>query len=86
MPVQRFRDLDEARRALWVAPGDPALPDRIRRLWRFSARLTKPSVPRGVLRFRTIEEANAERERRLKTRVEALLVERGARGSPGSPG
>lgn len=77
MPVQRFRDLDEARRALWVAPDDPTLPGRIRRLWHFSARLTKPCVPRGVLRFRTIEEANAERERRVKARIDGLLAERG---------
>jgi hypothetical protein len=32
VPVHRFRDLDEARRALRVDRSDPALPDRIRRL------------------------------------------------------
>ena len=76
MPVRRFRDLDEARRALWVAPGDPALADRIRRLWRFSARLAALSAPRGLHRFRTIEEANADRERWVTDRVRALLAER----------
>lgn len=76
MPVQRFRDLDAARRALWTAPNDPALPDRIRRLWRFSARLTRPSAARGVRRFRTIAEANAERAYRLQARIEALRAER----------
>lgn len=78
MPVQRFRDLDEARRALWISPDDPNLANRIRRLWRFSARLAKPSVFRGIRRFRGIEEANAEREHRVQDRVRALLTERTA--------
>lgn len=81
MPVQRFRDLDAARRALRVAPNDPTLPDRIRRLWRLSARLTTPAVMRGVRRFHTIEEANAERAHRVRTRVATLLAERAAGAS-----
>ena len=80
MPIHRFRDLDEARRALWSTSDDPALADRIRRLWRFTARLARPSAPRGLRRFRTIEEANAEREGRITERVHALLAERAAAG------
>jgi hypothetical protein len=53
VPVQRFRDLDEARRSLWTGSDDPGLAERIRRLWRFSTRLAKPCAPRGILRFRT---------------------------------
>jgi hypothetical protein len=79
-PVHRFHDLDDARRALWVAGDDPALANRIRRLWRFSARLVRASAARGVRRFRTIEEANAERERRIHDRVQALLAERAGSG------
>jgi hypothetical protein len=78
VPVQKFRDLDAARRALWVDPRDPALPDRMRRLWRFSARLARPNLPRGLHRFRSIEEANAERKRRETERVRALRAERQA--------
>ena len=78
MPVHRFRDLDDARRALWVGSDDPALPNRIRHLWRFSARLAQPAASRGVRRFHTIEEANAERERRIQHRILMLLVERAA--------
>ena len=76
MPVQRFRSLDEAHRALWVAPDDPALVSRIRNLWRFSARLLERRIPRGVRRFASIEAANAERERWVEERVNALLGER----------
>lgn len=80
MPVYRFRAFEDARRALWTAVGDPALPDRIRRLWRFSARLASPCARRGVQRFRTIEDANAERDRRVQERVDALRMSR--RGAP----
>jgi hypothetical protein len=79
VPVQRFRNLDEARRALWVAPGDPALPVRIRKVWRFSARLVDHRIPRGLRRFRRIEDANAERERWISARVDALLARRDPR-------
>jgi hypothetical protein len=61
MPVQRFRDFDEARRALWADAGDPELSRRIRRLWAFSARLVSRRAPRGVRRFRTLEDACRDR-------------------------
>jgi hypothetical protein len=76
VPVQRFRSLDDARRALWVAPDDPALFARIRRVWRFSARLLDRRIPRGLRRFSSIEAANAERERWIADRIDALLSER----------
>lgn len=76
MPVQRFRDLDEARRALWGGEDDATLWARIRRLWHFTGRLARPTVPRGVRRFRTIEEANEERDERVTRRIQDLLAER----------
>lgn len=77
MPIQRFRSLDEAGRALWVAPDDPALVTRIRQVWRFSARLLDRRIPRGLRRFTSIEAANAERERWIADRIDALVRERG---------
>jgi hypothetical protein len=74
--LQRFRTFEDARRALWVDPDDPALFARIRRVWRFSARLLDRRIPRGVRRFSTIEAANAERERWIGDRIDALLRER----------
>lgn len=81
MPVQRFRTLDDARRALWTGPDDAKLSHRLRELWRFSARLAPPSFPRGVRRFRTIEEANADREQHVTARVRALAAARAGRGT-----
>lgn len=61
MPIQKFRSHDEARRALWTDSSDPALPMRMRRLWAFMDRLCRHRPPRGVQKFKSIEEANLER-------------------------
>jgi len=73
MPVQKFRDLGEARRALACDPDDPRLPDRIRQLWSFSRRLTAPPpAPRGVRKYRSVEEADADRRRWEAEHVQRL--------------
>lgn len=62
MPVFRYRDPDEASRAGWLLPGDPAMVQRWEALWALSK--LAPSCPsrRGVRKFRSIEEANQDRE------------------------
>jgi hypothetical protein len=58
MPVQKFRTFEEARRALWMPPGDPLILERMKRL----GELGRPRpVRRGVFRYRSIEEAKAEK-------------------------
>ncbi|GBC79650.1 hypothetical protein HRbin09_00874 [bacterium HR09] len=64
MPVEKFRDLEQARRALWLPVGDPAIGRRCRALWRRWALIAPPVIPRGVQKFRSLAEAHAERERR----------------------
>ena len=62
MGVQKFRTFEDARRALWLPAGDPAVLIRMKRLaevWRAPAF----HECRGVHRFRTIEEAKARRDR-----------------------
>ena len=76
MPVQRFRDFEDARRALWIQSGDPRLVARIRSLWEFSARLVPRQIPRGVRKFSTIEEANQERDRWTESRVRSVRAQR----------
>ena len=82
VPLQRIPSLDDARRALWIEPHDPTLSARIRSLWQFSARLVELMIPRGVRRFRRIEDANAERERWVADRVNALVAERQVKPPP----
>jgi hypothetical protein len=54
MSVRKFRTFDEARKALWLPVGDPLILQRMKRLAELA---TARPVPRGVRRFRTIEEA-----------------------------
>jgi hypothetical protein len=72
MPVWRFRSLEDARRAQWVDPRDPSLPDRIRSLFALARRLAPPCHPRGLLKFTSIEEANAERLARERRRAREI--------------
>jgi len=72
MPLRRFSDFDEPRRALWIERGDPELVPRIRRLWAVARRLAPGSAPRGIRKFRTPEEANRDRENWIQQRVRAL--------------
>lgn len=73
MAVRRFSHPDEAGRALWLDAHDPALPRRIRTLWETATRLATPlRFERGVRRFRTIEEANQDRDRVTAERIKRL--------------
>ena len=64
MPVTKFKNHDDARRALWTDSTHPRLAQRIRRLWEFSRRLAPPVAPKGVQYFPSIEAANRERDYR----------------------
>lgn len=59
MPVEKFRTLEEAERALWLPTGDPRLLQRMRRLGSM-ARTQRP-IRRGVTRCHSIEEAKSEK-------------------------
>lgn len=72
MSLERFRDMEEARQALWIGPGDAGLAPRIRRLWAFAARLAPGAAPRGLRRFRTLGEANRDRDDWIEQRAHAL--------------
>jgi hypothetical protein len=82
VPVQKFRDFAEADRALACDPNDPRLTRRIRRLWEFARRLTSPPpFPRGVHKYRSLEEADAARHRWEGEHVRRLARERTKGGS-----
>jgi transposase InsO family protein len=79
MPVQRFRTHDAARRALWCDREDPSLHRRIARLWAAAGRLVAPRIPRGLRKFRSIEDANQDRERWVAARILSLQASRDRR-------
>jgi len=83
MPVRKFRDVSEMEATLWYDRNDPALPLAIARLWSFAARMWPLQFPRGVHKYRSIEEANADRDRWEEANVRAFHERRRAnRGSP----
>ena len=61
MPVRKHRTHEDARRGQWLEPGDPRIPERLRQVLHMGARLHPVKRPRGVHKFRSIEEANAWR-------------------------
>jgi len=63
MPVHKFRSLEEAERALWRPPFDP---DNLRiaaSVTTLAMGLARMTLPKGVFKFRSLEEADRERER-----------------------
>lgn len=76
MPVQKFRDLDEMRRALWCDSSDENLPRRIAALWDRAFQMAPRVYPQGVFKYRSIEEANEAREQMIAENIERLQRER----------
>jgi|GEM_PF-3206716 len=64
MTIWRFKSYEEAQRAMWLEPNDPSLVRRIQAAWSLARLFPLPSPERGVKRFRSIEEAAAERKSR----------------------
>jgi len=58
MPVQKFRSLDEARKALWSEGGSPENLRRLRFSYEFWSRVHPRQFPRGVWKYRSLQEAN----------------------------
>jgi len=69
MPVTKFRSIEEAEKALLLDP-ERGSAERLRLFFDFTMMLKKISppktFPRGVKRFRSIEEKNEEEEQREK--------------------
>ena len=80
MPVKKYRSVEDMNRDhQWRPTGDPAILQGIRQLWRLSEILLKPvgtCIPRGVRKYRSLEEANTDRSRWEQDRVERLRAER----------
>ena len=76
MSVRKYRSLEEMNRdRRWLSAGDPAIPRKIRYLWDMSERLVQPvglCIPRGVRKYRSGEEADADRDRWEQERVDRL--------------
>jgi hypothetical protein len=74
VPVSKYRHVAQMPPPPRAEDGE--LVERITALWRRAASLAPPSVIRGVLRFRSIDEANTARDAATRQRVRWL------RGTP----
>jgi len=78
MPVTKYRTIEEMNADHsheWFKTGDPEIIRRIKYLWEMSEALVQPvglCIPRGVRKYRSIEEANADRDRWETERVQRL--------------
>ena len=77
MPIRKFRDLAEMDDALWYERSDPALPLAIKRVWSFAARTCRPQYPPGVYKHRSLEDADAQRERWEQASFDEFQRQRG---------
>lgn len=79
MPVQKFKTFAEAEKALWNfnawKPDDSYLA-RVAELWDFANHLNPISYPKGIFKFKTIEEANKHREEIELAHARKKLAER----------
>ena len=80
MPVTKYRSVEEMPdAALKYDAGDPRIIRSIRYLWDMSERLlgdVGTCVPRGVRKYRSIEEADRDRERWEQERVAKIRASR----------
>lgn len=73
MPVWKFREGEDTRPVWTGPPGHPDLMERIRAVWAIAELLAPPPFPCGVRKYRSIEEANRDREEWSRKRMEMKL-------------
>lgn len=79
MPIRKFRsieEMDQARHELWCDRPDAAYFERVGKLWELSSRVNPRTLPRGVFKFRSLQEAQAHRDRLLSEHVQRLWRDR----------
>jgi hypothetical protein len=76
MPVYKYKDFEQAERALWNFHPDEAYFKRVAELWAFANKLSPITYPRGVFKYRSIEEANKQRYEWELARAKQIQAER----------
>jgi len=61
VPVKKFETFEDAKKALWHFHPDKGYLEELASLWRFADKLSSIKYPKGVFKFKTIEEANKHR-------------------------
>lgn len=61
MSVQKFKTFEEAEKALWNFNPDSEYYKKLRAFYKLFSKLSKFSYPKGVFKFKTLEEAEEHR-------------------------
>jgi hypothetical protein len=78
MPVLKFRSIEDMPPVPWCETLDEACLRRIAKLWARSFAFSPRIYPRGVFKFRSIEEAQEARERVTQENIDRIRREREA--------
>ena len=76
MPIYKYKTYEEAERALWNFHPDEAYFRKVAELWDFADKLSPITYPKGVFKYRNIEEANKHREALELSYAKKILSER----------
>ena len=77
MPIFKYRRVEDMPQENWLTPGDPAIVRRIRLVCSAGVRLAgRLPAPRGVHKYRSINDLQAARERWEQERIDHIRAER----------
>jgi len=76
MPVYKYTSFEKAKRALWNFHPDRTYFEQVAELWNLADNIAPISYPQGIFRYRTIEEANRQREEWEIAHAKNVLLER----------
>lgn len=76
MPVWKYRSVEEMPPVPWCESLDEECLRRIAKLWSRASAFSSMVYPRGVFKFRSIEEAQHARERVTQENIDRRLRER----------
>jgi len=63
MPIYKYKTFEEAERALWNFHPDEAYFEKVAELREVANKLSPIKYPKGIFKFKNIEEANKHREK-----------------------
>lgn len=70
MPIKKYKTFAEAEMDLWELNPGYEYYQRVATLWRAAFRLNPPYCPRGIFRYRTLEEAQEAKWQWMRRKVE----------------
>ena len=76
MPVRKFRTVEEMNQPPWRKPGEPQLFRAIAAVWEMARRTNPRTFPRGVHKYRSIEEMSHAREQWDSAYIRELRAQR----------